>query len=769
MKTLTIDAETIQRIVSSRQMQSVEFEQGKTLAAVITGQAHSAKIAPEICVTHRLGHVFLTGTPIQADTKFLVIDAEQAEAFTGLTDANALFAFQKLARFTKKSWEGLSLNFSEMLVAGTTKAVIFPFPGYLPKPFRFVLERDPMPDRLKKRGQQGRFLLVYKAGTESGDANREEASLTNFRKVLDQVTDLRATPPAPPIKVETQPSQSNPLLVSELSEQSYSNIGSLRRFEDWQPLLTEQQKKFVGSGISGAHRIEGAAGTGKTLSLILKAIFELRRASAEKKSCNIAFITHSHATKEAISQAFRVMDTQHFQDLDRKIDRQSLSIRTLFELCSEQLRHSISETEFIDRDALESKETQLLYIDDALAAAKKSDLESHARFMSKELIEVIKNEDAWKVVQMLQHEISVSIKGRASENIDEYKRVPPLKYGIPTKNEADKGFVYTIFRYYEDALGKIGSFDNDDIVLSTTGQLDTPIWRRRRVNDGFDAIFIDETHLFNINELHLFHYFTKRDVSHPIIYSVDRSQAVGDRGWTTEDIENSIEDKFSSSTAAESDRFKTIFRSSPDIVNLAFSIVSSGATLFTNFDNPSDATSSAFNEEDERKASTPTYFHCTNDETMLNRAFSHAEDICRSLDCSRSEVLITTLDDRIFKKLMEIVTQRNKPVTVLKKRGDLMSVRSASQAGHLVLGHVDYVGGLEFQGVVIVGVDDGRVPPSANGDAEASKNFLSYSAHNRLYVAVSRAKYRVDLLGDKARGPSKLLASAIESKLLLTE
>jgi hypothetical protein len=63
-------------------------------------------------------------------------------------------------------------------------------------------------------------------------------------------------------------------------------------------------------------------------------------------------------------------------------------------------------------------------------------------------------------------------------------------------------------------------------------------------------------------------------------------------------------------------------------------------------------------------------------------------------------------------------------------------------------------------------VDGGRVPPSTGNENVSSKSFLSYVSHNRLYVAISRARYRVELLGEKARGPSRLIASAIEAGLV---
>ena len=78
----------------------------------------------------------------------------------------------------------------------------------------------------------------------------------------------------------------------------------------------------------------------------------------------------------------------------------------------------------------------------------------------------------------------------------------------------------------------------------------------------------------------------------------------------------------------------------------------------------------------------------------------------------------------------------------------------------------DYVGGLEFDGVVLVGVDEGRVPPSAAVATEESRHFLSFSWHNRLYVAITRAKYRLELLYLGERGPSAIIANAIQAGLI---
>jgi hypothetical protein len=241
---------------------------------------------------------------------------------------------------------------------------------------------------------------------------------------------------------------------------------------------------------------------------------------------------------------------------------------------------------------------------------------------------------------------------------------------------------------------------------------------------------------------------------------------VGDKGWSTEDIANTIGDLRGSDADDLGQIVRTVFRSSPEIVNLAFSILSSGATLFTNFDNPLEAAASGFTEAEERLCSDPIYYNLTNEQALIHGAFDRAEALQRDLGCRRSDILIVSLNNQLVLDLAAFARERNKPLLLLTKRGDATAVDTARESAQWVLGHADFVGGLEFQAVVIVGVDGGRVPPSTGNENVSSKSFLSYVSHNRLYVAISRARYRVELLGEKARGPSRLIASAIEAGLV---
>jgi hypothetical protein len=349
------------------------------------------------------------------------------------------------------------------------------------------------------------------------------------------------------------------------------------------------------------------------------------------------------------------------------------------------------------------------------------------------------------------------IKGRASENLETYLKLPFLEYCLPTTNSNDKRFVFSLYNEYQKELNQSGVFDTDDIVLSTLGRLNTPIWRRRRLFEGFDAVVIDETHLFNFNELSVFHHIV-RDVHNPrIIFSIDRSQAPGERGITTKLVREILTQ---SDEETADTRTSVVFRSSPGIVRLAEAVTSAGATLFTTFENPLLDTSSVISATDDELASEPVYWTCRNDAEMCGFAVRRAEEIRKVLRCPPSDVLLVATTKRLVSLMAAAVDAEGKQHVEILHRGDLERVRQGEKYGAYIVSHPDFVGGLEFKAVLIVGVDEGRLPPSEGVIREESKHFVDFKACNRLYVAISRARLVVELFRSAERGTSSILQHA---------
>ena len=178
------------------------------------------------------------------------------------------------------------------------------------------------------------------------------------------------------------------------------------------------------------------------------------------------------------------------------------------------------------------------------------------------------------------------------------------------------------------------------------------------------------------------------------------------------------------------------------------------------------ALQSSFTIEDERRSQDVRYEAFSDDDSMIVGAFQTAERLRKETMSSRAEVLITTLSDDLLSEMRKYSESANKPVTYLERRGDFRQVSRAQASGHLVLAHADFVGGLEFNAVVIVGVDKGRVPHEGESTTANSRSFANYAAHNRLYVASSRARFALSLLGERSRGPSDLLRAAVANGLI---
>ncbi|ARK80126.1 hypothetical protein BOC40_06595 [Burkholderia pseudomallei] len=566
----------------------------------------------------------------------------------------------------------------------------------------------------------------------------------------------------PPSRVGNQA-----LAVTQLDTANHEHPAFQVGLDGWRSILTDGQLDFVNRRLNVPHRIEGPAGTGKTLCLVLKCLKTLKDARDERAEHRALFVAHSDATRRSIENLLAINDLDGFYTGGEGAlaAAQSLRVTTLQALCANLLHQEISESELVDRDAYESKQVQMLYAREAVDNALAGELESHRPFMSAGFIAFLLQTDRWVLADMLRHEISVQIKGRADQDLDKYKKLQRLDVGLPVATEGDRSFVFLMYERYQGELIASAQFDTDDVVLSAISQLNTPIWRRRRTREGYDSIFIDETHLFNLNELSVFHRLTRQEAAPAIAYSVDRSQALGDRGWTDDAFDAVFAAASNADTSARTP-VKSIFRCSPDIVNLAFSVTSAGATLFTNFHDPLTAAVSAFTSEEERKTEPPVMLQYPSNEAMLNGAFTRADTLAKEMDETKADVVIIAFGDEIFKELQTRARTANKPVEVIKSRGDLEAVVRARQSGRFVLTAPEFVGGLEFSAAVLVGVDGGRVPPKGGSSYEDSQNYLSYASHQRVYVALTRARFRVELLGEKARGVSPILTNAVQARLL---
>ena len=577
---IVIDEPVLKECVESNLYQSRQFESGERLAKVLEGDKDIVSISPRLTPVWQKGTLYLLQSRIE--TGYLVIDSQVFDSVSAQVTGNhlddLLLVFQRVCRFALKDWNGLGFSFSERWSPKTGCGVVLPYPKSKQSGYRVILKRSEVGHRISVR--HGTKQLFAFAGGYNEDMQATAEQGRAYNKAMEDLTGVRIGLEPEITRIEAQPTDVgyHPLV---LADTNHLHI-KYQRYDDWLRRLTKSQKDFVVSNDLRPQRVEGPAGTGKTLCLLLRSFHLCKMAAEAKKEFRVLFVSHSQATMNATAIAFDSLGSPSFHLMNRNDSLQSIELCTLQEWCGRMLgTKEISNAQYLDQDALSAKEMRKLIIKDVVEHCLR-DEPKVLTYLSLGCRDFFEKENKDYIAELLQHEIGVMIKGRASERLETYLELPALAYCIPTTTGHDRQFIYSLYKEYQMQLNQSGVFDTDDIVLSTLGRLNTPIWRRRRTTEGFDAVVIDETHLFNFNELAVFHH-TVRDPETPrIIFSIDRSQAPGERGITT----RLVREVLTKSALPELEtRTQVVFRSSPAIVRLAEAITSAGATLFTTFEN----------------------------------------------------------------------------------------------------------------------------------------------------------------------------------------
>ncbi|AWH87332.1 UvrD-helicase domain-containing protein [Limnobaculum parvum] len=748
MSFVVIDYFAAKEIVSTKNLQSADYDKGKLLAECIKeSKEHDFSNNIKAHVTN--GGLYLL-TIKKNKSVLLVFDTT---AFKGFERPNneIITIIQKSCRLAIKIWDGIGHSPCEKIISNSSFIALLPFSFSTGKSYKVILDKSPDKERQEKRNESS--LLIFQDGFE---VISKEPKLSIFRKARDNYASIDTALIFNKDK-DSEIESNNYINVNNIDGEKTFSIDPYMGMDYWKKNLTETQSRFVFSSSFGPDILTGAAGTGKTLSLILRCIIQLINAEENDLPYKSVLLTHSKATKYNIETILASNGGERFINSDKN---QSVVVTTLQEWCIENLGNRIEATEYLDSDAFESKQTQLLYINEAVEDFMINDYAGALSFISEELKDFFSKNDWWHISIILQDEISVYIKGRAAENFDIYKTLVRSEYSIPLKNEDDYKTIFSIFNKYYDKLIALNQFDSDDIILSALQETSTPIWKRRRIASGFDVIYIDETHLFNINELSLFHNLLKPN-SNNIIFTMDRSQAIGDTTITKHDVSLKINAKIT-----EEHGLNAVFRSSEHIVNLASCVLASGALLFNNLENPLFGAMSGHTAVIDEKSPIPYIVSKQNKNEMIKSTFLLVDNIANKQGLKRSDVLIIPCSDDMLEATKTYASESNISLKSIEQRGDIIVLESAASSNSYIIGGMEYIGGLEFPAIIILGIDDDKFPRKSANTGESS-HYLNYSAFNLLYVAITRAKYEVAFIHEKTQRISELLDSALSEGLVI--
>ena len=760
---LLFEMSAIENFIRTQEFQSFEFLLAqKFIKSICEGTAYT--FDNFYSIKEKDGLLFIGRKPSE-EKQFLLFDLTQCALISSekANLENILIVLLKSFRAAIRFWRNLPFNSAERI--NHTKLIIFPFKYNMngKQNKRLVLERQPGLKKLLDMGIK-RPLLAYKYSDEDvSDGANEVVGLDVLEKASSCL--LSALAEIETLKQDTESNgdsyckQSIANIITSEAPSGKNEGFRYMQFDQKMLQLTEYQKQIVENpDIKIPIRVDGPAGTGKTMSLILRAYKLLRGARNSGKPFRIVFFAHSESTRYEIEESFRLVDkdAEMFLYNAQSCSKQTIEIITLLEWCREFV--GFQDAQLTDLDATTAKEFQCLMIHEAYDTCYNRDYSAYAPHLSDKLREILapKGEGALTALDyMLQHEFSIQIKGRANGDLEKYKELPVLQNGLPVRSEKDKEFVYDIYHEYQNQLDEINQYDTDDVVIEAISRLNAPFWRRERSNKGYDYILVDEMHLFNSNEQCAFHYLTQ-DINQkkvPICFALDYSQAIGDRGDVFSDY---IETEIANSAFKQT--YQTVFRSSQEITDFCTSIIATGTQMFeSNFKNPYRISVSGLSEKEAKFCQPPTLFMYANDDEMIRSIKKHISVIKKDFgsDCKNYEIAVISFVDKLLNE-DAAKTYIDREFFLLKSRNAGGLNGEVKRNNQYVLTSPYNVNGLEFKCVILVGVDEGRVPQTS-GTGDILTNYLRYTALNQLYLCCSRAKYRVILLGNNLHGQSSCL------------
>lgn len=540
---------------------------------------------------------------------------------------------------------------------------------------------------------------------------------------------------------------------TEIDREARYSAASLS-FSDWMspdsPLTSVQRRILISDSVDQHPiRIVGPGGSGKTLLMQLLALRQKRLAEQRGERLRIIYIVHNQAMVQMAKQRFDVLLSDEILVPDNDV---ILEVKTLSQVARELL--DLEDAHVIDTDAHAAKAFQYEEVRRALGVELS---ENVSAVNSSRLLASAKEHDeiADVLAIFVMSEISIAIKGQGLAK-DKKKYVQSARslsrlHGVISESERE--FVFCVFeRYHREVFENLEVLDSDDLAISLLGRIRTPIWDLRRRQQGYDYIFVDETQLFNENERRIIPLLTNSLKKHvPVVLALDEAQSIfglSGAGFASLGIEG---------IASES--LASIHRSTKSIVDLAFFVIQRSTDLFgvdfPDFTNIADQI-----EPDSHPLAGKPRLECVADERQGLGKFvlKRVRELRKS---NIRQICVIVHADHYWEGVIRELQASDLPLHVMLTRGE----RISADQPVVVLTRPSYVGGQEFDAVVLVGLEQGVVPPKM-GDSEALSAAVEQQVLREIYLSLTRARYRVVVALSHGASPSPVLADAARHGLL---
>lgn len=595
-------------------------------------------------------------------------------------------------------------------------------------------------------------LYAFAITSTPEDLERVPEDNDLYRRAIDGICDaLTEESPAPPHV------GSFGVLLTETLGVRLAGAGTLHEW--YTNRLNREQREFVDRLHDRPARLRGAAGTGKTQSMVVKCLRDLYNDVGGDKT--FAFLTHSSALAHTVVRGMlQALDPQErWISLKTPSGKPKLWIGTIYELAQEKLGYEKKGLTPLSVDGRDGREYQRMLIVQAIDTVVKNprivldlfpqcpDFEVRLQNHSKDpsLIDELMNEFACvldlEAIKKDTHEANrYAVRGSRE----------PWQMVLPT--ETHRRVVLEIHDIYRAILRKEKMLSMDQMIADFDRYLGTHEWGALLDRDGFDLVFVDEYHYFTRAEAMLLHNLFKlrAQVSGrwPLLMAYDLKQGTNDVA-----ISGGME-KFRNPGVGESvlTELKQVYRSTPQITSFLCDLDAS----FPAIDLEGEyATYTATSQQEDGDIPTLTVYET--DIKLVDSVFAQAVSMARVIDGGGSQVAVLCLNEELFDKIRGAGRVRDKFVAITT-RDDLKELRYAKSK--CVFSMPEFVAGMQFHTVILIHAN------SADYDEDQGlgtrRRYVS-----RVYLGASRAASKIMLASSKEHGgPCQLLNVPLTNKTL---
>lgn len=517
-----------------------------------------------------------------------------------------------------------------------------------------------------------------------------------------------------------------------------------------QSYLTDEQKRFIRLPLSPI-RLSGVAGTGKTFAMIIKMLVETRDRANKSENFRFLFLTHNTTARDLVESYTEYLDPNGLSKSNNS--GQSLQIDTLLNLAYKYLAAELTDVEPVSIDAHVGKSLQLDFISDIIENYRRGAWLSRRSKASEQMRIWVGAEKGspvhrgfcWDVMNEIACALDAENVRDIPEKRSKYVSNSRSRSVMKLEIGADRQVLLDLYDEYRTALRTLGVISTDQLTLDFVGYLDSFRWEIKRQQEGFDAIFVDEFHLFNAVERGAFLPLLKKSDTPPALlmaYDVQQSPREAFLGLNTSTVDTGV--RSFSVANAEKVQFTDIFRYTPEIA---------GALRQISHANPIDGIDSEWLSKDAtsrlKSGPKPTAIEFSSTEDLYDFAFDAAYTSAK--DGNFREVAVLSLSYPLFDQIKAAGKYRDR-LFVIDSREDLMKLQYAGK--RIIFSSPEYVSGFQFESVFVCDVNENDTETGSRTTWQ-NRRFSSL-----LYLAASRAKRDLYFLGESNHGG---LASIIKT------